>query len=178
MSDDDASVIEAVAAMIRDVDGNHDLGAAALAEGLVARGVTIKPQPERRVYAVATTLPDRTTRPLSTTFPTPGAAAQELAAMLGDDYYRDQQPFIATTVEPQWVPIDEPTLIATGRHAPAVTVINPEAIGDPNVSPILQIDPSIATQIRQEPRNFEQNAAPKPKIQPNPSSNLGYSEDG
>lgn len=33
--------IEALAALIREVDGRHDLGAAALAEALVDRGVRV-----------------------------------------------------------------------------------------------------------------------------------------
>lgn len=48
MPDDAADVTETVAAIIREVDGNHELGAAALAEALVNRGVTVKAQAERR----------------------------------------------------------------------------------------------------------------------------------
>lgn len=40
MADHDADAIGALAALIRDVDGSHQLGAAALAEALVHRGVT------------------------------------------------------------------------------------------------------------------------------------------
>ena len=38
MSHDEA---QRLAALIREVDGNHDLGAAALADALLARGVTV-----------------------------------------------------------------------------------------------------------------------------------------
>ncbi len=38
MVDQDAGVIEELAAVIRAVDGSHELGAAALAEALVNRG--------------------------------------------------------------------------------------------------------------------------------------------
>lgn len=37
--------INALAALIREIDGNHTLGAAALAEALVNRGVTIRAAP-------------------------------------------------------------------------------------------------------------------------------------
>jgi hypothetical protein len=160
MPDHDAEVVQTVAAMIREVDGNHQLGAAALAEALVNHGVTIKTGTERRTYAVATKLRDGTTRALSTTFPTPGEAAHELAVMLGDDYYRDQHPSIATTVESPWVPVDEPALTATGRHAPAATVLNPAAIGDPEASPILRLNPSMASLIHQ--RQAPEHSAPEP----------------
>lgn len=39
--DHDAEVVGTVAAVIREVDGSHELGAAALAKALVNRGVTI-----------------------------------------------------------------------------------------------------------------------------------------
>lgn len=38
---DHVGTITALAALIREVDGSHSLGAAALAEALVRRGVTI-----------------------------------------------------------------------------------------------------------------------------------------
>lgn len=154
MADHDAEVIETVAAMIREVDGNHELGAAALAEALVNRGVTIKTTAQRRTYAVATRLGDGSTRALSIAFATPSEAARELAVMQGDDYYRDQHPFVATTVESPWVPVDEPVLVVAGQ-APAVSVLNPAAIGDPDASPILRLNPSMASLIHQAPSNTE-----------------------
>lgn len=158
MSDHHAEVVETVAAMIREADGSHELGAAALAEALVNRGVTIKTGNESRTYAVATRLRDGCTRVLSTTFPTPADAARELAVMLGDDYYRDQHPFVATTVESPWVPVDEPVLVAAGLRTQAVTVLNPAAIGDPDASPILRLDSSMARLIHQAPTSSEPNA--------------------
>lgn len=41
MTNECTSQIEALAALIREVDGRHDLGAAALAEALVDRGVRV-----------------------------------------------------------------------------------------------------------------------------------------
>lgn len=163
MPDDAADVTETVAAIIREVDGNHELGAAALAEALVNRGVTVKAQAERRAYAVATRLRDGSTRALSTTFATPGEAARELAVLLGDDYYRDQNPFVATTVQSPWVLVDEPTLVAAGLRSRAVTVVNPAAIGDPDASPILRLDPSIANLIHQAPTAAEQSTPHTPE---------------
>lgn len=52
----DARDIDALAALIREVDGNHDKGAAALAEALLSRGVrtplTIPPRPPREWCAL------------------------------------------------------------------------------------------------------------------------------
>lgn len=127
MADQDAGVIEHLAAVIREVDGRHQLGAAALAEALVDRGVTIKAQPERRAYAVAARHHDGTTRALSQSFATLSEAAHELARMRGDDYYRDQHPFVATCAESPWVPVDEDVLVAAGLRAPAVTTADPAA---------------------------------------------------
>ncbi len=149
MVDQDAGVIEELAAVIRAVDGSHELGAAALAEALVNRGVTIKAQAERRAYAVAARHRDGNTRALSQSFATLGEAAHELAWMRGDDYYRHRHPFVATCVEAPWVPVDEDVLVAAGLRAPAVATVNPAAIGDPEVAPILRIDPSVAGLFRQ-----------------------------
>lgn len=41
MTSENPRQIEALAALIREVDGEHSLGAAALAEALVARGVRV-----------------------------------------------------------------------------------------------------------------------------------------
>lgn len=65
-----------------------------------------------------------------------------------DDHYHDQRPIIATTVESPWARADEPTLLAAGP-APAVTVVNPAAIGDPGATPILCIDPGVANLLNQ-----------------------------
>jgi hypothetical protein len=56
------------------------------------------------VFAVATRLGDGSIRALSKSFASRGEAEQELAVLLGDDYYRDQRPFVATSWKPQWFP--------------------------------------------------------------------------
>lgn len=149
MDDQDSGVIDKLAAVIREVDGRHKLGAAALAEALVDRGVTIKTQAERRTYSVAARHRDGNTRALSQSFATLSEAAHELARMRGDDYYRDRHPFVATCVESPWVPVDEDVLVAAGLRSPAVTAGNPAAIGDPEVAPVLRIDPSVASLFQQ-----------------------------
>lgn len=98
-------LIAALAALIREVDGRHVLGAAALAEALVERGVTFEDSGSR-VYAAATVRRDGTVEPVSNPFGTRDEAEQELAGLLGDDYYRDCRPFIATSVAPVWRPVD------------------------------------------------------------------------
>lgn len=98
---DDAGLISALAAMIREVDGSHSLGAAALAEALFERGVTFE-DPNARVYAPATVRSDGTVEPVTNPFGTRAEAEQELAGLLGDDYYRDRRPFIATAIAPAW----------------------------------------------------------------------------
>ena len=109
MSENDggsAELITRVAALIRDVDGGHTLGAAQLAEALVERGVTIA-DPASRVFAAATFDSTGTIVPLSNSFPTQAEAQEDLAALLGDDYYRDQRPFIATAIAALWRPVGE-----------------------------------------------------------------------
>jgi hypothetical protein len=149
----DGGLIEAVAELIRDVDGSHELGAAALAEALVHRGVTLRARGEQRVYAVATKPRDGNARAMSESFTTLDAAMHELAVMRGDDYYLDQHPFIATCVETPWVPVDEDVLVASGFRVPPVTVVNPTAIGDPDVAPILCLGPDAAELIHQASRD-------------------------
>lgn len=78
------------------------MGAAALAEALVERGVL--PEGSRRVYAAATVRSDGTVEPVSDLLPT--RAAAELAGLLGYDYYRACSPFIATSVAQVWRPVD------------------------------------------------------------------------
>ncbi len=56
------------------------------------------------VFAVATRLGDGSIRALSKSFGTRGEAEHELAVLMGDDYYRDQRPFVATSWKPQWFP--------------------------------------------------------------------------
>jgi len=97
----DSELIDTVAALIRDVDGSHTLGAAQLAEALVERGVTMADQTSR-VFAAATVDSAGTIVPLSNSFPTQAEAQEDLAVLLGDDYYRDQRPFIATAIPPRW----------------------------------------------------------------------------
>lgn len=100
-----AEQITAIAAVIRDVDGAHTLGAAALAEALVDRGVRI-PGPTEWLYAAAAVADaDGMVHPVSAPFPTAAEAEQELATLLGDDYYRDRRPFIATTPRQLWNPV-------------------------------------------------------------------------
>ena len=57
MADHDADTIATLAALIRDVDGSHQLGAAALAEALVHRGVTITTATPRQLGAQPVTRP-------------------------------------------------------------------------------------------------------------------------
>ena len=45
VTDEDVTQINALAALLRQVDGRHELGAAALAEALVALGVTVSTDP-------------------------------------------------------------------------------------------------------------------------------------
>ncbi|QFS94623.1 hypothetical protein FIV07_28010 (plasmid) [Mycobacterium sp. THAF192] len=97
--------VATLAALLREVDGNHTLGAAALAEALVKRGVTIE-TPGTRVYAPATVGSNGTIEPVSNSFSTRAEADQELAALLGDDYYRDRRPFIAASVTQVWRPVE------------------------------------------------------------------------
>lgn len=99
--DDAADLITALAAVIRQVDGSHSLGAAALAEALVEHGVRFE-DPQLRVYAPATMLRDGTVEPVTNPFNTRAEAEEELAGLLGDDYYRDRRPFIATSIAPVW----------------------------------------------------------------------------
>lgn len=105
IADERAGLITALAAVIREVDGSHSLGAAALAEALVERGVTFKNH-KVRVYAPATVRSDGTVEPVTNPFDTPAEAERELAGLLGDDYYRDQRPFIATSDAPVWRAVD------------------------------------------------------------------------
>lgn len=79
--------------------------------------------------------------------------------MLGDDRYRDQRPFVATTVESPWVPVDEFALAAAGVHAPAATVLNPAAIGDPEASPMLRLNPSMASLVHQGQAHPDRSAS-------------------
>lgn len=102
----DADLITRVAALIRDVDGSHTLGAAQLAEALVERGVTMA-DPTAHVFAAATVDSAGAIVPLSNSFPTQAEAQEDLAVLLGDDYYRDQRPFIATSIPPLWRPLHE-----------------------------------------------------------------------
>lgn len=99
-----ADQIGRLAALIREVDGSHSMGAAALAEALVERGVRF--EDSGCVYAAATVRADGTVEPVSNPLPTRVAAEQELAGLLGDDYYRDCSPFIATSVAQIWRPVD------------------------------------------------------------------------
>lgn len=98
-------LITTLAALIREVDGSHSLGAAELAEALAERGVTMS-SPPSRVYAAATLLSDGTVEPVSTSFTTRAEAEHDLAILRGDDYYRDRRPFIATSVVQHWHPVD------------------------------------------------------------------------
>lgn len=103
--DDTAGLIATVATLIRQASGGHVLDAAQLAQVLVERGVTLVDQ--GRVYAAATVCDDGTVAPVSDSFATRTEAEHDLAVLLGDDYYRDRQPFIATSVLPAWRPVDE-----------------------------------------------------------------------
>lgn len=104
---DTSNLISTLAAVIREVDGNHSLGAAALAEALVARGVTLE-DAKARVYAAATVRSDGTVEPVSNPFDTQAEAEHDLALLLGNDYYRDYRPFIATSTAPVWRPVTAP----------------------------------------------------------------------
>lgn len=119
---DHADLITTLAAMIREVDGSHSLGAAALAEALVERGVTFE-DPKARVYAAATVRSDGTVEPVSNPFDTRAQAEHDLALLLGDDYYRDCRPFIATSTAPVWRPVaaGECPLNAGGTDVRAAT---------------------------------------------------------
>ncbi|CAN3132292.1 hypothetical protein ACNUDN_30655 [Mycobacterium sp. smrl_JER01] len=99
-----AALITTLAAVIRDVDGAHRLGAAELAEALVSRGVTIT-DPAEQLYATAVDAGDGTVQPVSTPSRTSTEAEDDLATLLGDDYYRDRRPFIATAPRQIWSPI-------------------------------------------------------------------------
>ncbi|MBE5477861.1 hypothetical protein E3G68_005194 [Mycobacteroides abscessus] len=112
--DVDSSLVEILAALLRDVDGSHSLGAAALAEELVKRGVTIE-VPGSRVYAPATLRSDGTVEPVSNSFRTRDLAERELTALMGDDYYRDRRLFVATSVAQVWQPADRNTLTLRER---------------------------------------------------------------
>jgi len=52
MADHDADTIATLAALIREIDGSHELGAAALAEALVHRGVTFTTATPRQLGAL------------------------------------------------------------------------------------------------------------------------------
>ncbi|WP_131722473.1 hypothetical protein [Mycolicibacterium conceptionense] len=106
-SDAEPSLVDTLAALLREVDGSHSLGAAALAEELVKRGVTIEVAGSR-VYAPAALRGDGTIEPVSNSFSTLDLAEQELAGLLGDDYYRDCRPFVATSVAQVWRPVEVP----------------------------------------------------------------------
>lgn len=102
-----AGLVAAVAMLIRQVDGGGQaLGAAQLARALVERGVTLVDQGPR-VYAAATVRNDGTVAPISDSFDTRTEAEHNLAVLLGDDYYRDRRPFVATSVLPAWRPVDD-----------------------------------------------------------------------
>lgn len=104
-NDGTAGLIATVATLIRQASGEHVLDAAQLAQVLVERGVTLVDQ--GRVYAAATVCDDGTVAPVSDSFATRTEAEHELAVLLGDDYYRDRRPFIATSVLPEWRPVDD-----------------------------------------------------------------------
>lgn len=104
-ADADPNVVGTLAALLREVDGSHSLGAGALAEELVKRGVTIEDLGSR-VYAPAAFRSDGAIEPVTNSFSTRSQAEQELAGLLGDDYYRDRQPFLATSVAQIWRPVD------------------------------------------------------------------------
>lgn len=59
----------------------------------------------KAIFAVATRLTDGRIRALSKHCATRAEAERELSALLGDDYYRDQCPFIAAGWETQWLPL-------------------------------------------------------------------------
>lgn len=101
MYDNDIELITTLSDLIREVDGSHSLGAAALAEALVERGVTLEGFGARR-YAAATELEGGTVLPISGIFDTLGEAERDLAVLLGDDYYRDRRPLIAAATETIW----------------------------------------------------------------------------
>lgn len=69
------------------------------------------------VFAVVTQLGDGSIRALSKSFGTRGEAEHELAVLLGDDYYRDQRPFVAASWEPRWLRLDATTSLC-GVHTP------------------------------------------------------------
>ncbi|WP_396909944.1 hypothetical protein [Mycolicibacterium sp.] len=61
---------------------------------------------DARLFAAATVAGDGTIQPVSGTFSTAAQAEEDLAALLGDDYYRDRHPFVATAIAPTWRPIE------------------------------------------------------------------------
>ncbi|WP_131823274.1 hypothetical protein [Mycobacteroides chelonae] len=60
-----------------------------------------------RVYAAAAVEDTGTVCPISRTFGTQTEAEQDLAVLLGDDYYKDRQPFIAAAPSQTWRPIEQ-----------------------------------------------------------------------
>ncbi|AOS94878.1 hypothetical protein AN480_27795 (plasmid) [Mycobacterium intracellulare subsp. chimaera] len=63
-----------------------------------------------RVYAAAALNSDGEVQPVSTSFETPAQAGQDLAGLLGDDYFRDRQPFVATAIVQKWRPLEPATV--------------------------------------------------------------------
>lgn len=105
---DNAAAVTALAALIRRVDGDHSMGAAQLAEALIQHGVTIAGQTEQQ-YAAAVSRDNGTVEPVSSTFGTRAEAEHDLAVLLGDDYYRDRRPFVATAAKQTWTPLEPAT---------------------------------------------------------------------
>lgn len=100
-------LVTTLAALIREVDGDHSMGAAQLAEALIQRGVAVA-TPAEQQYAAAVLSSNGTVEPVSSTFEMRAEAERDLAVLLGDDYYRDRQPFLATAMKQTWTLL-EPT---------------------------------------------------------------------
>lgn len=79
--------------------------AAHVLDVLNANGVTAA-DADARLFAAATVAGDGTIQPVPGTFTTAAQAEEDLAALLGDDYYRDRHPFVAATLTPTWRPIE------------------------------------------------------------------------
>lgn len=106
---DNTVSVTTLAALIRRVDGGHCMGAAQLAEALMQHGVTIA-GPAEQQYAAAISRGDGTVEPVSSPFATRAEAEHDLAVLLGDDYYRDRRPFVATATKQTWTPLEPATV--------------------------------------------------------------------
>lgn len=68
-----------------------------------------------RFYAVAVKGADGVIQEVSGSFATFEEASRELSQLLGDDFYRDRDPFVATRLEEPWTLVQTQHVVRGGR---------------------------------------------------------------